>query len=192
MDDLILISWLNDFVFCPVSIYFHQLYGDADRTLHQAKAQIAGTAAHKTIDAGGYSTRANILTGMDVISLKYGVVGKIDIFYVKEGLLVERKKHISAVYPGYVYQLYAQCVALREMRYIVNRLQLRSLDNNKVYDVPLPEEDTEATARFEQLLMDIRTFTPDKYLPSSSAKCNNCIYEPACDRSVADAEQNGF
>lgn len=26
----ILITWLNDFVFCPRSIYFHNLYGDKD------------------------------------------------------------------------------------------------------------------------------------------------------------------
>ena len=28
MDDIILISNLNDFIFCPVSIYFHKLYGN--------------------------------------------------------------------------------------------------------------------------------------------------------------------
>lgn len=27
MEEIILISWLNDFIFCPVSIYFHNLYG---------------------------------------------------------------------------------------------------------------------------------------------------------------------
>ena len=30
MEDLILISNLNDFIFCPVSIYFHKLYGNQD------------------------------------------------------------------------------------------------------------------------------------------------------------------
>ena len=27
MEDLIIISNLNDFIFCPASIYFHKLYG---------------------------------------------------------------------------------------------------------------------------------------------------------------------
>ena len=31
MDDYILISWLNDFIFCPISIYFHQLYGNKEK-----------------------------------------------------------------------------------------------------------------------------------------------------------------
>lgn len=26
MENPILITWLNDFIFCPVSIYFHSLY----------------------------------------------------------------------------------------------------------------------------------------------------------------------
>lgn len=30
MDDLIIISNLNDFIFCPASIYFHKLYGSMD------------------------------------------------------------------------------------------------------------------------------------------------------------------
>lgn len=32
-DSTILISQLNDFIFCPASIYFHNLYGDRDNLL---------------------------------------------------------------------------------------------------------------------------------------------------------------
>lgn len=31
MDDVIIISNLNDFIFCPASIYFHKLYGSEDK-----------------------------------------------------------------------------------------------------------------------------------------------------------------
>ena len=40
MEDLIIISNLNDFIFCPVSIYFHKLYGSQDNLLYQSSAQI--------------------------------------------------------------------------------------------------------------------------------------------------------
>jgi len=50
MDDAILLSQLNDFIFCPVSIYFHNLYGNMEKALYQGHAQLTGTAAHKTID----------------------------------------------------------------------------------------------------------------------------------------------
>lgn len=46
MDDLIIISNLNDFI-CPASIYFHKLYGSEDTIMYQSKAQIDGTKAHE-------------------------------------------------------------------------------------------------------------------------------------------------
>ena len=45
MDDLIIISNLNDFIFCPASIYFHKLYGSEDTIMYQSKAQLDGTKA---------------------------------------------------------------------------------------------------------------------------------------------------
>ena len=60
-ENYILISQLNDFTFCPVSIYFHTLYGDLDKTLYQRAEQINGTYAHKAIDSGQYSSRKNVL-----------------------------------------------------------------------------------------------------------------------------------
>lgn len=35
MDDTIIISNLNDFIFCPASIYFHKLYGSEDKLMYQ-------------------------------------------------------------------------------------------------------------------------------------------------------------
>ncbi len=45
------ISALNDFIFCPLSIYFHMLYDGMDKTVYQNKAQLDGTKAHETVDA---------------------------------------------------------------------------------------------------------------------------------------------
>lgn len=42
MDDYISISMLNDFVFCPYSIYLHNVYMDTDEGLYHAKPQTIG------------------------------------------------------------------------------------------------------------------------------------------------------
>jgi hypothetical protein len=114
MEDLILISNLNDFIFCSASIYFHGLYGGADKLTYQSAYQINGTKAHENVDAGKYSTRKNIITALEVYSQEYGVVGKIDIYDKDKKMLIERKKHVSVVYDGYVFQLYAQCFSLND------------------------------------------------------------------------------
>lgn len=98
MDDLIIISNLNDFIFCPASIYFHKLYGSEDQLMYQTKAQINGTKAHEKVDNEQYSTRKNVITALDVYSEKYRIIGKIDIYDGDKRLLVERKKHINKIY----------------------------------------------------------------------------------------------
>jgi len=98
MEDYIKLSTLNDFVFCPKSIYYHNLYDSYAKRLYQQEAQIAGTLAHESIDTGTYSTRRDVLQGMSVYSETYHIAGKIDLFYVKEGKLVERKKFAPKIY----------------------------------------------------------------------------------------------
>ena len=53
----IAISNLNDYVFCPVSIYFHSLDYDTDTLTFQDSYQINGTAAHKAVDSSAYSDK---------------------------------------------------------------------------------------------------------------------------------------
>ena len=43
MENPISISMLNDFVFCPVSIYFQNLYQGVEKNLYQGKSQINGS-----------------------------------------------------------------------------------------------------------------------------------------------------
>lgn len=119
MDDIISISNLNDFIFCPASIYFHKLYGSQDNLTYQSSYQINGSKAHESVDNSSYSTKKSIITALDVYSDKYKLSGKIDIYDMEKQLLIERKKHISKIYDGYVFQLYAQYYALTEMGYAV-------------------------------------------------------------------------
>ena len=84
MEETILISYLNDFIFCPVSIYFHKLYGNLDKSLYQEAVKINVTYAHKAIDTHKYSTKKDILQGIDIYSEEFKIQGKIDIFDVKK------------------------------------------------------------------------------------------------------------
>ncbi|MCH7763602.1 MAG: type V CRISPR-associated protein Cas4, partial [Candidatus Marinimicrobia bacterium] len=147
------ITFLNDFIFCPKSIYFHQLYGRVSKRLYHTTDQTNGIAAHKTIDNKSYTTAKSVLQGLDVFSEKYRIGGKIDTFDIKKALLVERKKKIKVIYDGYIYQLYAQYYCLTEMGYEVKRLKLYSMEDNKSYPVKLPENDREKQEGFETLIL---------------------------------------
>jgi hypothetical protein len=43
MENYIKLSTLNDFIFCPKSIYYHNLYENYEKKLYQEESQIAGS-----------------------------------------------------------------------------------------------------------------------------------------------------
>ena len=180
MEELIRISNINDFLFCPVSIYFHGLMDGADRTMIQSEYQINGTAAHRSVDDGTYTTHHDTLLGIEVCSVKYGIIGKIDQFNILTGVLTERKKHVTAVYPGYIMQLYGQYFGMVEAGYEVKSLRIHSMDDNKNYPIPHPDESPETVAEFERVLDEMHSFDISGYIQTNEAKCRRCIYEPMC------------
>lgn len=184
MEETILISYLNDFIFCPISIYFHKLYGDEEKTLYQREEQINGTNSHKSIDQNTYSTRKDILQGIEVYTEKYNIIGKIDMFDIKSKTLTEKKNYISQIYDGYVFQLYAQFFALKDMGYDIEKIRLYSIKDNKIYNIKLPSEDKEMFIKFENLITEMKNFNMKNFVQENVKKCENCIYEPACDRSL--------
>lgn len=184
MEAYIKITYLNDFIFCPLSIYFHQLYGGLSERLYYDDVQINGKAAHSAIDEKRYSSHTNILQGIDVYSDKYKVCGKIDIFDVDKALLTERKKRITTIYDGYVFQLYAQYFSLIEMGYVVKSIRFYSSDTNKTFPIPLPESDTDMVEKFEKTIEAIQSFNPVTFIPANELKCKNCIYNNFCDRAL--------
>ena len=184
MYEEILITQLNDFIFCPASIYFHMLDGETERMLYQSDSQIKGSNAHIAIDTGSYSSRKNILMGLNVYCEEFGLIGKIDIYDTDKKCLTERKRAVKKIYDGYIFQVYAQCFALREMGYAVEKIVIHSLIDNKNYIIPLPENDRDMQERFKKTVSDIREFKLEEFEQTNQAKCRNCIYEPACDRGV--------
>lgn len=184
MDDYIEISKLNDFMFCPISIYFHGLYDNTEPVLYQRVEQIKGTIAHKAVDSGKYSSRKNILQGLYVCSEAYHLVGKIDTFDIDSRILRERKNKISVVYDGYIMQLYGQYFSLKEMGFMVQKLELYSCSDCKTYPILLPEENEIMFQKFKQIIHDIQRFQMQSFKQENIEKCRNCIYEPVCDRSL--------
>lgn len=184
MEQPIIFSSLNDFIFCPASIYFHKLYENLRTLIYQSEYQINGKIAHESIDEQTYSACRNILQGTDVYCEKYNLIGKIDLFDIENGVLTERKKLIKNIYDGYVFQVYAQCFALRDMGYTVNKIRLHSLDDNKNYDILLPENDPVMLSKFERLIKQMNEFDISKFVQNNPDKCSNCIYEPYCDRAL--------
>ncbi len=184
MEKYLPISFLNDFIFCPRSIYFHQLYGGVKKQVYQTTDQIMGTAVHKTIDQKKYTTAKNVFHAIDVFSEQYGIGGKIDIFDKQKSLLVERKKKIKVIYDGYIYQLYGQYYCLTEMGYNVEKMKLYSMDDNKSYSVKLPKYDMARQQSFEKLLKKIHSFDLSVSFDANINKCRHCIYNNLCDVSL--------
>ena len=180
MDTYLCITQLNDFIFCPRSIYFHNIYQqNFDQNTYQRTWQKKGLAAHNCIEQQSYSSRKTILQGTTVYSEQYDLLGKIDTFDTVSGELTERKYSITAVYDGFRYQLFAQYYALSEMGYSVKSMKLYSSKNNKTYPVNIPG-DVEKHC-FENLLHDIRSFSLKPEFRQNQRKCVHCIYNRLCD-----------
>lgn len=180
------ISYLNDFIFCPNSIYCHQLFGKLNTSLYHSPYQTEGLAAHSSIEEKRYSSKKSILQGIDVYSDQFNLCGKIDLFDVDKKTLIERKKMIKTIYDGYIFQLYAQYYSLVEMGYAVEKIQLYSLDTNKTYPVKLPDEDLEMKGKFAQLISDIQNFIPANFKQTNKQKCEQCIYASLCAISLVN------
>lgn len=183
-DSYIKISEINDFIFCPLSIYFHHLLGQLDSVFYHREAQTQGKNVHTSIDSSRYSTSSDVITSLDVCSTKLGIRGKIDIYHKSKRRLVERKKHISKIYDGQIFQLYAQYYCMVEMGYKIDELEIYSYDDNKTYKISLPKDNIELRNKFFDTIKLMRNFDMDTYVQRSEFKCISCIYEDICDRSL--------
>ncbi len=180
MESYIKLSTLNDFIFCPKSIYYHNLYDNYEKKIYQEEAQIAWTIAHESIDNQNYSSRKDILQWLSVYSEKYWIAGKIDLFYMREWRLIERKNKIEKIYQGYKYQLWWQMLCLEEMWYKVENLWFYSMTDNKTYKIYKPS--FSEMERFMEIIERYRKFDLfQKKWTQNTQKCLKCIYKELCD-----------
>lgn len=71
---------LNDFLFCPYSIYLHTVYRGTEEETCKATPQLAGTPAHARIETNAES-RPGLFRSFPVASDKLGVYGYVDEFF---------------------------------------------------------------------------------------------------------------
>lgn len=184
MEEYITISSLNDFIFCPYSIYLHNVYMETDETIFHAAPQTRGKIAHETIEKKTSSNRKDDLISLPVYSTRFKLMGKIDIFRRKEKLLIERKYQLKQIYQGQLYQLWAQYFCLQEMGYEVEHLAFYEISTNKMIPVALPNEID--IFKFNAFIENYLQFNPADKIPTNINKCKHCIYCNLCDKTESE------
>ncbi len=180
MDDYIAISTLNDFIFCPYSIYLHNVYMNTDEGLYHATPQTKGRLAHESID-NKTSLNKDIILALPVISNHLRLIGKIDVYKQKEKKLVERKYSLKHIYRGHMYQLWAQYFCMIEMGYEINNISFYEISTNKTIPVSLPtSKDLKELVTF---IDNFRKYNPSDPISINVTKCSHCIYSNLCDKS---------
>lgn len=183
-EEYISISTLNDFIFCPYSIYLHNVYMGTDEGLYHATPQTKGRNAHETIDTKTASNRADDLQSFPVMSEKYKLMGKIDIYRGKEKELIERKYQLRHIYQGQIYQLWAQYLCMTEMGYDINSIAFYEISTKKKIPIDLPT--SEQLNQFVTFLNKYQSYNPELPITTNYNKCKHCIYCSICDKSSED------
>lgn len=174
MDLAITISTINDFTYCPKSLYLHSVYRSFDTSIYHDTPQIVGSITHENIEDQSYTTSKHILQGLSVYSNRLGIKGKIDVYDAKNKYLIERKFRVKQVYTGFKYQLYAQMYCLEEAGFKVKKLFLHSLSDNKRYEIPLPTKLEKK--EFENVVTSMKSFNAVSLQKHSCNHCAGNIY----------------
>ena len=175
MEQYIRITNINDFLFCPRSLYLHSIYENFNTSLYHQEPQVLGTQIHAAVDDRRYSTSKHILQGLSVYSAEYGIMGKIDIYDARKMALTERKTQVKVMHEGYKLQLHAQYVCLKEMGHEVLFMYVYSAKDNKRHAVLPPTQ--KELARLKSILNQMRHVTPDTLRSHSCKRCESHIYE---------------
>ena len=181
MEDYIMISQLNDFIFCPYSIYLHNIYMGTSEEIYHATPQTRGRIAHETIDKKTASHSGKTLSGLSVYSDRYGLMGKIDIYHMSDYKLIERKFQLKNIFQGQIYQLWAQMFCMREMGYEVRQLAFYETSTNKTIPITMPTKEEEN--QFASFIQRFRNYNPTEDFNTNTNKCRHCIYCNLCDRN---------
>lgn len=185
MIDYISISTLNDFIFCPYSIYLHNVYMETDETMYHATPQTKGKLAHEGIDQKKASNRADDILALSVYSETYGIMGKIDLYKRKEKKLIERKNQLKKIFRGQLYQLWGQMVCMQEMGYEIESLAFYEMSTNKMIPVAMPEE--RELQELRDFIKRFREYNPDSTpFTINPNKCRHCIYSNLCDKTTEE------
>lgn len=178
MEHLITITTLNDFVFCPYSIYLHQIYDLNKEDIYHDEYQSKGKRLHDFIENNKDETSWKHAY---VYSDKLGIYGKIDDYNPLTKELIEYKSTVAVAYKGYYYQIWSQYLCLKEMGVIVYSLAFFDFKKNMKIEIPIPSQ-----SDVEELInhiKKIKRFDFNSDLLINPNKCNHCIYNMLCEKS---------
>ena len=135
MEHYLAITTLNDFIFCPYSIYLHQIYDFNKEEIYHSSFQSKGKRLHDFIE---YNTDDKSWKHSFVYSDKMKIYGKIDDYDEENKELIEYKSTVAIAFQGYYYQIWAQYLCLSEMGIEVKKLAFFDFKTNKKIDLPMP------------------------------------------------------
>lgn len=176
----VLISALNQFVFCPrrcALMHVEGIWRDNEHTL-------AGSLLHDRADEPGYETGAGVtlLRALPLVSERYGLTGKADIVEFRDGVPapVEYKKGKRRRFDNDDVQLCAQALCLEEMfacevplGYLFHAQSRRRRE--VVFDWRLRAETVRVIEAVRQMLTD--GVTPPADL---QPRCDGCSLRGVC------------
>jgi len=154
---------------------------DTDEGLYHATPQTRGKIAHESVDKKRASNRKSDLQSLPVYSMRYKLMGKVDVYRQSEKLLIERKYQLKNIYQGQIYQLWAQYFCLIEMGYEVERIAFYEISTNKMISICLPNDSD--IVQFSTFIERFHQFNPTAPLTINPNKCKHCIYCNLCDKT---------
>ena len=188
MEDMIPISALQHYVFCPRQCAYIHIEGDWDANYLTAK----GDQLHERVHSTEAETRGNIRTerGVQVYSAKLGIVGKLDLLEVERDPLnytpVEYKRGKPKVSDCDRVQLCAQALCMEEMRKVnIHRAALWYWQVRKRDWVELDESIRTLTV---EVIRNTRSLLDSGVLPKAEYKvsCKACSFLDRCKPKLRD------
>lgn len=178
MEHYIAITTLNDFIFCPYSIYLHQIYNLNKEETYHSGFQSKGKRLHDFIEN---NQDGNDWKHAYVYSEKLNIYGKIDDYNPLTKELVEYKSSLSVAFQGYYYQIWAQYLCLLEMGFEVIKLAFYDFKNNQKIPITLPT--VEQINDLKRHIKCVKEFDFLTEVKVNHNKCNHCIYSNLCERT---------
>ncbi len=189
MSEIISISALNQYVFCPRRCALMHVEGIWSDNEHTAK----GTILHKNADERGYETdgKGRIVRALPLYSEQYGLSGKADVVEMRpdEIIPVEYKKGKRREFDNDNIQLMAQGFCLEEMfnRKISRGFIFHAASKRRrevIFDETLRNE-TIAVIEAVRNLLESETIPAAEFKP----RCNGCSLYGTCLPKLSDAAE---
>ena len=189
MKEIISISALNQYVFCPRRCALMHVEGIWSDNEHTAK----GTILHKNADEKGYETigQAKCLHALPLYSHTYGLNGRADIVEIRrdETIPVEYKKGKKREFDNDNVQLAAQALCLEEMfRTEIKRGFIYHATSKKRREVLI-----DAALRSETIrtIESVRQLLQTQIIPAAEYKprCHGCSLYGTCLPKLSDANE---